>query len=51
MNGDLEISVDKLPIKRLEFIEEGGAERFPSYSLSLSLSKITDAYLDVEFDN
>lgn len=30
MNGDLEISVDKLPIKRLEYIEEHGAERFPS---------------------
>ncbi|XP_060209735.1 mediator of RNA polymerase II transcription subunit 17 [Lycium barbarum] len=30
MNGDLQISVDKLPIKRLEFIEEQGAERFPS---------------------
>ncbi|KAK2968297.1 hypothetical protein RJ640_016229 [Escallonia rubra] len=30
MDGDMEISVDKLPIKRLEAIEENGAERFPS---------------------
>ncbi|CAI9100179.1 OLC1v1037120C1 [Oldenlandia corymbosa var. corymbosa] len=29
MDGDLEISIDKLPIKRVEFIEENGAERFP----------------------
>lgn len=30
MNGNLEISVDKLPVKRLDAIEENGAERFPS---------------------
>ncbi|KAK3043145.1 hypothetical protein RJ639_000034 [Escallonia herrerae] len=30
MDGDMEISVDKLSIKRLEAIEENGAERFPS---------------------
>ncbi|KAL3633503.1 hypothetical protein CASFOL_022265 [Castilleja foliolosa] len=30
MDGDLEISLDKLPIKRLEIIEENGFERFPS---------------------
>ncbi|PIN10669.1 hypothetical protein CDL12_16735 [Handroanthus impetiginosus] len=30
MEGDLEISLDKLPIKRLEAIEENGLERFPS---------------------
>ncbi|KAL6547542.1 Mediator of RNA polymerase II transcription subunit 17 [Orobanche hederae] len=30
MDGDLEISLDKLPIKRLESIEENGVERFPS---------------------
>ncbi|CAA0838390.1 Mediator of RNA polymerase II transcription subunit 17 [Striga hermonthica] len=30
MDGDLEISLDKLPIKRLEAIEENGFERFPS---------------------
>ncbi|CAK9150154.1 unnamed protein product [Ilex paraguariensis] len=30
MDGNLEISLDKLPIKRLEAIEENGAERFPS---------------------
>lgn len=29
MNGNLEISVDKLPVKRLDAIEETGAERFP----------------------
>ncbi|KAK1420986.1 hypothetical protein QVD17_23000 [Tagetes erecta] len=29
MDGDLSISVDKLPVKRLEAIEENGAERFP----------------------
>ncbi|KAL2929510.1 Mediator of RNA polymerase II transcription subunit 17 [Bienertia sinuspersici] len=28
--GDMEISLDKLPIKRLEIIEESGAERFSS---------------------
>lgn len=30
MDGNLEISVDKLPIKRLEALEENGAERFPN---------------------
>lgn len=30
MDGDMEISLDRLPIKRLESIEENGAERFPS---------------------
>ncbi|KAI3454108.1 hypothetical protein Pfo_010771 [Paulownia fortunei] len=30
MDGDLEISLDKLPIKRLDAIEENGFERFPS---------------------
>ncbi|KAL0447428.1 UNVERIFIED_CONTAM: Mediator of RNA polymerase II transcription subunit [Sesamum latifolium] len=30
MDGDLEISLDKLPIKRLEALEENGFERFPS---------------------
>ncbi|KAL8498417.1 hypothetical protein ACS0TY_021660 [Phlomoides rotata] len=30
MDGDLEISLDKLPVKRLESIEENGFERFPS---------------------
>ncbi|XP_057499948.1 mediator of RNA polymerase II transcription subunit 17-like [Actinidia eriantha] len=30
MDGNLEISLDKLPIKRLETIEEVGFERFPS---------------------
>lgn len=29
MDGDLSISLDKLPVKRLEVIEENGAERFP----------------------
>lgn len=29
MNGNLEVSVDKLPVKRLDAIEENGAERFP----------------------
>ncbi|KAK9073824.1 hypothetical protein SSX86_006418 [Deinandra increscens subsp. villosa] len=29
MDGDLSISLDKLPVKRLEAIEENGAERFP----------------------
>ncbi|KAI3821649.1 hypothetical protein L1987_09218 [Smallanthus sonchifolius] len=29
MDGDLSISIDKLPVKRLEVIEENGAERFP----------------------
>ncbi|CAH9148494.1 unnamed protein product [Cuscuta epithymum] len=27
---DLQISLDKLPIKRVEFIEENNVERFPS---------------------
>lgn len=31
MDGDLSISLDKLPVKRLEVIEENGAERFPPY--------------------
>lgn len=30
MDGNLEISLDKLPVKRLEAIEENGAERFPT---------------------
>ncbi|CAI0389651.1 unnamed protein product, partial [Linum tenue] len=30
MDGNLEISIDKLPVKRLEAIEENGAERFPT---------------------
>ncbi|KAH6803474.1 RNA polymerase II transcription mediator [Perilla frutescens var. hirtella] len=30
MAGDLEISLDKLPIKRLDAIEENGLERFPT---------------------
>lgn len=30
MDGNLEVSLDKLPVKRLEFIEESGAERFPT---------------------
>ncbi|CAN0900243.1 Mediator of RNA polymerase II transcription subunit 17 [Linum grandiflorum] len=30
MEGNLEISIDKLPVKRLESIEENGAERFPT---------------------
>ncbi|XP_022897453.1 mediator of RNA polymerase II transcription subunit 17-like isoform X2 [Olea europaea var. sylvestris] len=30
MDGDIEISIDKLPIKRLDAIEENGTERFPS---------------------
>ncbi|GFY80918.1 RNA polymerase II transcription mediator [Actinidia rufa] len=30
MDGNLKISLDKLPIKRLETIEEVGVERFPS---------------------
>ncbi|KAJ4953874.1 hypothetical protein NE237_030706 [Protea cynaroides] len=29
MEGDMEISLDKLPIKRLDAIEENGLERFP----------------------
>lgn len=30
MEGNLEISLDKLPVKRLEAIEENGLERFPA---------------------
>lgn len=30
MDGSMEISLDKLPVKRLDAIEENGAERFPS---------------------
>ncbi|KAE8721329.1 Mediator of RNA polymerase II transcription subunit 17 [Hibiscus syriacus] len=29
MDGNLEISLDKLPVKRLDAIEENGAERYP----------------------
>ena len=31
MDGNLSISLDKLPVKRLEIIEENGAEKFPPY--------------------
>ncbi|XP_076930580.1 mediator of RNA polymerase II transcription subunit 17 [Bidens hawaiensis] len=31
MDGDLSLSLDKLPVKRLQVIEENGAERFPPY--------------------
>lgn len=30
MDGNLEISLDKLPVRRLESIEENGAERYPA---------------------
>ncbi|KAJ8758823.1 hypothetical protein K2173_000544 [Erythroxylum novogranatense] len=30
MDGSLEISIDKLPLKRLDSIEENGVERFPT---------------------
>lgn len=30
----MEISLDKLPIKRLDVIEENGLERFPPYGSS-----------------
>ncbi|XP_022899564.1 mediator of RNA polymerase II transcription subunit 17-like [Olea europaea var. sylvestris] len=30
MDGNIKISIDKLPIKRLDAIEENGSERFPS---------------------
>ncbi|KDP32381.1 hypothetical protein JCGZ_13306 [Jatropha curcas] len=30
MDGKIEISIDKLPVKRLEAIDENGAERFPT---------------------
>ncbi|GLT26151.1 hypothetical protein SLA2020_012360 [Shorea laevis] len=30
MDGNLEISLDKLPVKRLEAIEENGVERYPA---------------------
>uniref|UniRef100_A0A803N149 Uncharacterized protein n=1 Tax=Chenopodium quinoa TaxID=63459 RepID=A0A803N149_CHEQI len=33
--GDMEISLDKLPIKRLEIIEEFSADRFSSLVLAL----------------
>ena len=36
MDGDMKVSLDKLPVKRLEAIEENGLERFPSYVPSLS---------------
>lgn len=38
MDGNLEISLDKLPLKRLEAIEENGLERFPAYASYFSLS-------------
>lgn len=34
MDGGLEVSLDKLPVKRLESIEENGFERFPSSVLT-----------------
>lgn len=37
MDGDLAISLDKLPIKRLDAIEEIGSERFPRYIPFLTL--------------
>jgi len=36
-NMDLQISLDKLPIKRLDSIEENGMERFPPYAFLLIL--------------
>ncbi|KAK4791842.1 hypothetical protein SAY86_032255 [Trapa natans] len=30
MGGKLEVSIDKLPVKRLDHIEENGAERYPA---------------------
>ena len=40
MDGDLSISLDKLPVKRLEAIEENGAERFPPYEHHLQFPLI-----------
>jgi len=37
-NMDLQISLDKLPIKRLDSIEENGMERFPPYAFLLFLT-------------
>jgi hypothetical protein len=37
MDGKLEMSLDKLPVKRLESIEENGFERFPTYAISYRL--------------
>jgi len=35
MEENLQVSLDKLPIKRLDAIEENGRERFPSYVSSI----------------
>lgn len=37
MEESLLVSLDKLPIKRLDAIEENGVERFPSYVSSFHL--------------
>lgn len=34
MEGKLEVSIDKLPVKRLDHIEENGVERYPAYASS-----------------
>jgi len=39
MDGKLEVSLDKLPVKRLDAIEENGFERFPSYGSFFPLLK------------
>jgi hypothetical protein len=39
MDVKLEVSLDKLPVKRLDAIEENGAERFPPYGSSFPLRK------------
>lgn len=38
MDEKVQISLDKLPVKRLESIEEKGAEQFPSYGSYFSPS-------------
>lgn len=36
MDGKLGVSIDKLPLKRLDLIEENGVERYPAYASFLS---------------
>jgi hypothetical protein len=40
MDGKLEVSLDKLPVKRLEAIEENGVEHFPPYVSSSPLLQL-----------
>ncbi|CAI0629171.1 unnamed protein product [Linum tenue] len=56
MDGKLEISIDKLPVKRLEAIEQNCTERFPTYVVgggeelnAVPVDLLAVRYLDYSF--